>query len=97
MPQQLTVFLLPFRGALTTAPANGQCAYAALYASTTTTVSFTSEVVREANVVKRSVSTLMMTNIANDVACKVLDPGRELQRLYPSHPAPPNPAVATTA
>ncbi|KAE8913039.1 hypothetical protein PF005_g12299 [Phytophthora fragariae] len=92
MPQQLPVFLLPFRGALTKVPANGQCAYAALYTSTTATVetklTFTSGVVRGANVVKRSVYTLMLTNIANDVACKVLDPPRELQRLYPSHTAP---------
>ncbi|KAE9045320.1 hypothetical protein PR002_g2289 [Phytophthora rubi] len=101
MPKQLPVFLLPFRGALTKVPANGQCAYAALYASTTATVetklTFTIDVARGANVVKRSGYTLMLTNIANDVACKVLDPCRELQRLYPSHTAPPNPAVATAA
>ncbi|KAE9339361.1 hypothetical protein PF008_g11611 [Phytophthora fragariae] len=101
MPQQLPVFLLPFNGALATVPANGQCAYAALYASTTTTVetklTSTSDVVRGSNVVKRSVYTLMMSNLVNDVACKALDPSKELQRLYPSHPAPPNPAVVTTA
>ncbi|KAE8976530.1 hypothetical protein PR001_g25390 [Phytophthora rubi] len=49
MPQQFPLFLLPFRGSLTSVPANGQCAYAALYASTTATVetklTFTSEVV----------------------------------------------------
>lgn len=57
--QQLPVVLLPIRVSLTSVPANGQCAYAALYASTTATVEtslqFTSEVVRGANLIKRSV------------------------------------------
>jgi hypothetical protein len=34
MPQQLPVFLGPFGGSLIAVPSNGQCAYAALYATT---------------------------------------------------------------
>ncbi|KAE8990026.1 hypothetical protein PR002_g21270 [Phytophthora rubi] len=101
MPQQLPSFLLPFRGSLTEVPANGQCAYAALYAPTTATtetkLTFTSDVVRGANVIERSVYTLMMTNLSNDVECNVVDPRRELQRLYPTQPAPTETAVATAA
>ncbi|KAE9265216.1 hypothetical protein PR003_g32531 [Phytophthora rubi] len=101
MPQQLPVFLMPFSGALTAVPANGQCAYTALYATTTSTdetdLQFTQEVTRGANIIKRSVYTLMLTNLANDVACKVVDPCRELRRLYPTQPAPPDTAVSTAA
>ncbi|KAE9266537.1 hypothetical protein PR003_g32091, partial [Phytophthora rubi] len=101
MPQQLPIFLMQFGGLLTSVPPNGQCAYAALYASTTDTVetklSFTSEVVRGTNSIKRGVYTLMMTNLANDVACKVVDPCRELRRLYPTQPAPTDIKVATAA
>ncbi|KAE9327327.1 hypothetical protein PF008_g16426 [Phytophthora fragariae] len=101
MPQQLPTFLVPFSGSLTKIPANGQCAYAALYASTNASVEprlqFTSEVVKDANMIKRSIHTLMMINLANDVECKVVDPCRELKRLYPSQPAPLDVAVATAA
>ncbi|KAE8979105.1 hypothetical protein PR002_g24508 [Phytophthora rubi] len=101
MPQQLPVFLLPFRGSLTSVPANGQCAYTALYASTTSTVetkiNLTADVVKGANIIKRSVYTLMMTNLANDVESGVVDPRRELQRLYPLQPQPQDIAVATAA
>ncbi|KAE9331561.1 hypothetical protein PR003_g14953 [Phytophthora rubi] len=101
MPQQLPTFLIPFSGSLIKVPANGQCAYAALYASTTASaeprLQFTSEVVKDANIIKRSIYTLMMINLANDVECKVVDPCRELKRLYPSQPAPLDVAVATAA
>ncbi|KAE9201610.1 hypothetical protein PF005_g14888 [Phytophthora fragariae] len=101
MPQQLPVFLIPFSGALTEVPANGQCAYAALYASATATteprLEFTSDVVKGINILKRSVYTLMMVNLANDIACHVIDPRRELQRLYPTQPPPTDPTVATEA
>ncbi|KAE8972345.1 hypothetical protein PF010_g26334 [Phytophthora fragariae] len=101
MPQQLPVFLMPFQGSLTTVPANGQCAYVALYATTTSTmetkVEFTSQVVRGANAIKRCVYTMMMANLANDVECNVVDPRRELTRLYPTQPAPTDLAVATAA
>ncbi|KAE8990196.1 hypothetical protein PF011_g18447 [Phytophthora fragariae] len=101
MPQQWPVFLLPFRGALTSVPANGQCAYTALYAtmssSDETKLLFTSEVVKGVNIVKRSVYTLMMANLANDVACHVVDPCEELRRLYPSQPPPTDVNVATAA
>nr|KAE8925803.1 hypothetical protein PF009_g23994 [Phytophthora fragariae] len=50
MPQQLPTFLIPFQGSLTTVPQNGQCAYAALYATMTTTTEtalhFTADVVK---------------------------------------------------
>ncbi|KAE9276783.1 hypothetical protein PR003_g28969 [Phytophthora rubi] len=101
MPQQLPTFLIPFHGSLTKVPSNGQCAYAALYATMTSTteteLTFTAEVVKSANIMKRSVYTLMMANLANDVECKVVDPCRELRRLYPTQPAPTDPAVATAA
>ncbi|KAE9053629.1 hypothetical protein PF005_g33100 [Phytophthora fragariae] len=101
MPQQLPTFLTPFHGSLTKVPSNGQCAYAALYATMTSTteteLTFTAEVVKSANIMKRSVYTLMMANLANDVECKVVDPCRELRRLYPTQPAPTDPAVATAA
>ncbi|KAE9172984.1 hypothetical protein PF004_g27113 [Phytophthora fragariae] len=101
MPQQLPAFLMPFRGSLISVPANGQCAYTALYATSTSTVetklTFSSDVVRGANVIKKSVYTLMMTNLANDVACKVVGPCSELRRLYPTQPAPTDVDVATAA
>ncbi|KAE9308609.1 hypothetical protein PR003_g20705 [Phytophthora rubi] len=101
MPQQLPTFLIPFQGFLTKVPANGQCAYAALYATMTSTtetnLKFTADVVKGVNIMKRSVYTLMMANLANDVDCKVVDPCRELRRLYPTQPAPADSAVATAA
>ncbi|KAE9333460.1 hypothetical protein PR003_g14013 [Phytophthora rubi] len=101
MPQQLPTFLIPFAGSLVTVPANGQCAYAALCASTAHVeghrLQFTSDVVRGINVIKRSIYTLMMSNLAQDVECGVVDPSRELERLYPSQPPPKDPASATAA
>ncbi|KAE8879708.1 hypothetical protein PF005_g22588 [Phytophthora fragariae] len=101
MPQQLPTFLIPFAGSLVTVPANGQCAYAALYPSTAHVeghrLQFTSDVVRSINVIKRSIYTLMMSNLAQDVECGVVDPSRELERLYPSQPPPKDPASATAA
>ncbi|KAE9222790.1 hypothetical protein PF002_g15156 [Phytophthora fragariae] len=84
MPQQLPSFFNPFWGSLTKGPANGQCAYAALYATMTSTTEFTADVVKGANSMKRSMYTLMLANLANDVECKVVDPCRELRRLYPT-------------
>ncbi|KAE8887829.1 hypothetical protein PF003_g28140 [Phytophthora fragariae] len=63
--------------------------------TTETELTFTAEVVKSANIMKRSVYTLIMANLANDVECKVVDPCRELRRLYPTQPAPTDPAVAT--
>ncbi|KAE8979925.1 hypothetical protein PR002_g24277 [Phytophthora rubi] len=101
MPQQLPTFLIPFQGSLTTVPQNGQCAYAALYATMTTTTEtalhFTADVVKGINFMKKSIYTLMLANLANDVDCMVVDPRRELRRLYPSQPAPTDTAVATAA
>ncbi|KAE9282813.1 hypothetical protein PR003_g27303 [Phytophthora rubi] len=98
MPQQLPVFLMPFNGTLAEVPSNGQCAYTALYATMTSTyeteLKFTKDVVQGANVLKRSVYTLMLANLANDVDCNVVDPCRELRRLYPSQPPPTDKAVA---
>lgn len=99
MPQQLPVFLMPFNGSLIKVPANGQCAYAALHATTSYVeggeLMFTSDVVRNVNVIKRSVYTLMMSNLAKDVECGVVDPSRDLKRLYPQHPTPLDVAGAT--
>ncbi|KAE8971751.1 hypothetical protein PR003_g28006 [Phytophthora rubi] len=86
---------------MTKVPTNGKCAYAALYATMTSTtessLQFTADVVKGANIMKRSIYTLMLANMANDVECKVVGPCRELRRLYPSQPAPTDPAVATAA
>ncbi|KAE8971068.1 hypothetical protein PR003_g26683 [Phytophthora rubi] len=38
-----------------------------------------------------------MTNLANDVECGVVDPCKELKRLYPLQPAPTDSIVATAA
>jgi hypothetical protein len=99
MPQQLPTFIGPFGGSLIHVPENGQCAYAALYATTSYVeggaLQFTSEVVRNANVIKRSVYTLMMANLATDVECGIVDPSRELERLYPKQPIPTDAAAAT--
>lgn len=39
----------------------------------------------------------MLTNLVNDVACNVVDPLRELQRLYPTQATPTDIDVATAA
>jgi hypothetical protein len=99
MPQQLPVFLNLFGGSLIEVPSNGQCAYAAFYATTSYVeggaLHFTSEVVRGANAIKRSIYTIMMINMAKDGECGVLDPRRELERLYPTQPTPTDQAAAT--
>lgn len=53
--------------------------------------------VREINVIKRSVYIHTMANLANDVECEVVDPCRELKRLYPTHPTPVDRVVAIAA
>lgn len=70
-------------------------------ATTTSTdeigLQFTQGIVRGANIIKRSVYTLMLTDLANDVECNVVDPCRESRRLHPTQPAPSDKAVATAA
>jgi hypothetical protein len=58
-------------------------------------LTFTSEVVRGVNAVKRSVYTLIMTNLACDVECGGVEPHNELLRLYPKQPAPSDTKMAT--
>jgi hypothetical protein len=101
MLQQLPVFLSNFGGSLIEMTANGQCAYTAFYASTSyidsVKVAFTSKVVRSANLFKRSVYTIMMSNLALDVECGIVDPIHELQRLYPQQPHPDGTAAAVAS
>ncbi|OWZ13982.1 hypothetical protein PHMEG_00012613 [Phytophthora megakarya] len=105
LPQQLPNFLRPFQAHLITVPANGQCAYSALFATTTNAsytigspvLRFDSHTVREINSLKKKVYTLMMANLVDDVQAKLVDLRGELRRLYPDQQPPESTEAATAA
>ncbi|OWY96140.1 hypothetical protein PHMEG_00033672, partial [Phytophthora megakarya] len=87
LTQHLWTFL---QARLITVPANGQCAFAAFYFTTVNADSrttFTAE----------NVYALILANLPNDVAAGLVDPIREICRLYPDRPTPASKEAATAA
>lgn len=94
-------WIASLNGAHVLVPANGQCIFSALYATTTNLtadrLTFTAEVTRQINLLKRAVIDVVLSNLRYDVQLKHIDPVLELQRLYPDDPPPTKIAAATAA
>ncbi|OWZ14412.1 hypothetical protein PHMEG_00012116 [Phytophthora megakarya] len=91
---QLTVneWIGSLKGAPVLVPANGQCVFAALFATSTNMplekLTYTTEVVNKINQIKQAVLDVVLANLRYDVQLELVDPVLELRRLYPDDPAP---------